>query len=91
MRSTPSASATPRWDRDPRTRAAFALGPHEQDQVHRLAAFRAARPGVEIREGAGYWQARIAEENVETVITRYTLGDLLDKLDSLSAPGGPGA
>jgi hypothetical protein len=69
----------------PRTRPALARGPHELDQIPRKAAFRAAHPRVEIREGAGYWQARIPEENGEMVITRYTLRELLDKLDQLLA------
>ena len=34
--------------------------------------------------GRGWWQAVIPEPNGEQVITRYTLGHLLDKLDELT-------
>ena len=33
--------------------------------------------------GFGTWQAIIPEENGETVITRYTLRELLDKLGEI--------
>lgn len=56
----------------------------ELDQVSRLARFRDQHPGVLIREGFGYWQAVIPEPSGETVITRYTLRELLDKLDDLT-------
>jgi hypothetical protein len=52
----------------------------ELDQVPRLARFRDQHPGVLIREGLGFWQAVIPEPTGETVITRYTLRELLDKL-----------
>jgi hypothetical protein len=52
--------------------------------VPRLAIFRDQHPGVLIREGIGYWQAQIPESAGETVITRYTLRELLDKLDELT-------
>lgn len=63
------------------------------DQVVRLRAFKAEHPEVII--GAlslgGAWQARIPGENGETVITRYELRDLLDKLiDVLSEPEDEG-
>jgi hypothetical protein len=63
-------------------RPALRLAAGEPDQVPRLAAFRAAHPEVIIGDlGFGtVWQARIPEETGETVITRYTLGELLDKL-----------
>jgi hypothetical protein len=35
---------------------------------------------VAIGAGYGWWQARIPEQNGETVITRYRLRELLDKL-----------
>jgi hypothetical protein len=58
----------------------------EQDQLLRLAQFRATYPGVIVEAGEfGTWQARISEENSETVITRHTLRGLLDKLDSVTA------
>lgn len=56
------------------------LVPDEMDQLPRLAVFREAHPGVMVREGLGYWQAVIPEPAGETVITRYTLRELLDKL-----------
>jgi hypothetical protein len=34
--------------------------------------------------GRGWWQAVIPEPTGEQVITRYTLGHLLDKLDELT-------
>jgi hypothetical protein len=33
--------------------------------------------------GRGWWQAVIPEPNGEQVIIRYTLGQLLDRLDEL--------
>ena len=56
----------------------------EPDQVPRLAAFRDQHPGVLITEGFGYWQTQIPEPASETVITRYTMRELLDKLDELT-------
>ena len=54
----------------------------------RLARIRAERPDIFIGDGGfGTWQAIIPEENGETVITRYILGELLDKLDEVL--GGP--
>lgn len=47
----------------------------------RLAHYR----GVLIHEGTGYWQAQIPELLGETVITRYTLRELLGKLDDLAS------
>jgi hypothetical protein len=50
----------------------------------RLARYRAERPDILIGDGGfGTWQAIIPEGNGETVITRYLLGELLDKLDAL--------
>ena len=66
------------------TRRVLGLVPDEPDQVLRLRDFRAAHPDVIIGPGGfGTWQARIPEENGETVATRYTLRELLDKLDEL--------
>lgn len=39
------------------------------------------------RAGRGWWQAVIPEANGEQVITRYTLHELLDKLDELTGGG----
>ena len=55
----------------------------DQDQMPRLAAFRAAYPHLMVGTFDGVWQARIREENGETVMTRYLLRDLLDKLGEL--------
>ncbi len=71
---------------------AFRLVPDEPDQVLRLREFRATYPEVIIGEGEfGTWQARIPEDNGETVTTRHTLKALLDRLDSLidAVAGGP--
>jgi hypothetical protein len=58
--------------------------PDELDQVVRLARFREQHPDVIVGDGGfGTIQARIPEPNGETVITRYTLRELLDKLDEL--------
>jgi hypothetical protein len=53
--------------------------------VLRLQAFRTAHPDVVIGDGGfGTIQARIPEPDGETVITRYRLAELLDKLDELT-------
>jgi hypothetical protein len=50
------------------------------------ARFREEHPDVIIGDGGfGTWQARIPESHGETVITRYTLRELLDKLSELIA------
>jgi len=70
------------------------LAPDEPDQVIRLREFRTAHPHVIIGDGGfGTWQARIPEPDGETVTTRYTLRELLDKLEELTSerdgqPGG---
>ena len=53
-------------------------------QLWRLGQFRARNPGVTIKRdvGFGFWQAWIPVSNGGTVITRYLLQDLLDKLDA---------
>jgi hypothetical protein len=77
-------------------RPALRLAQAEPDQVPRLLAFRAAHPDVIVGAGEfGTWQARIPEPNGETVVNRYRLVELLDKLDELTGqhqdqPGGPG-
>ena len=64
---------------------ALRLAREEPDQVLRLQAFRAAHPEVIIGDGGfGVWQARIPEPDGEHVISRYTLRELLDKLDELT-------
>jgi hypothetical protein len=57
-------------------------GGGEGDQVPRLLEFRERRPDVTI-ELDGFWRAVIPEENGETVVCRYQLRDVLDKLDEL--------
>jgi hypothetical protein len=67
-----------------RIRSGLRLVPDELDQVIRLARFRSAHPDVIVGDGGfGTLQARIPEPSGETVITRYTLKELLDKLDEL--------
>jgi hypothetical protein len=67
-----------------RIRSGLHLIPEELDQVVRLARFRAAHPDVIVGDGGfGTMQARIPEPAGETVITRYTLRELLDKLGEL--------
>ena len=61
------------------------LAAGEEDQVMWLAAFRSAYPNVIVEAGEfGTWQARIPEENGETVITRHRLGELLDRLGEVT-------
>ncbi len=67
-----------------RTRPALRLARDEPDQVPRLLAFRAAHPHVIIGAGEfGVWQALIPRPDGETVINRYELKALLDKLESI--------
>jgi hypothetical protein len=66
--------------------AALGIAPDEPDQVIRLGRFREEHPDVIIGDGGfGTWQARIPESHGETVITRYTLRELPDKLGELIA------
>jgi len=70
------------WGHAGMSRAALRLVRDEPDQALRLQAFRAAHPEVIIGDfGFGVRQARIPEPNGEHVISRYTLRELLDKLD----------
>ncbi len=70
-------------------RLALGLAPDEPDQVPRLAVFRAAHPDVIIGGGGfGTWQARIPEPDGETVTSRHTLRELLDRLDELTGQQG---
>jgi len=76
------------WERPGVSLAALRLVRHELDQVPRLQAFRAAHPEVIIGDwGFGVWQARIPKPNGEHVIGRYTLRELLDKLNELTGEG----
>lgn len=66
----------------PRPRPRLLPGFAEGDQVPRLLDFRAAHPEVTI-ELDGFWRAVILAENGETVVARYELRAVLDKLDEL--------
>jgi hypothetical protein len=62
----------------------------EPDQMPRLRAFRQQYPELVIGTlgFGGAWQARIPERDGETVLTRYLLKDLLDRLaELLGEPG----
>ncbi|HEV2259184.1 MAG TPA: hypothetical protein VGS06_39210 [Streptosporangiaceae bacterium] len=51
------------------------------DELARLRQFRAGHPDVLIGDGGfGTWQALIPEPDGETVVTRHTLHELLDRL-----------
>ena len=64
------------------TTPALGIASDEPYQVLRLIRFRQEHPYVIIGDGGfGTWQARIPESHGETVTTRYTLRELLDKLD----------
>jgi hypothetical protein len=66
-------------------RLTLRLLPEDPADVFRLARFRAVRPDVIIGPGGfGTWQARIPTPDGETVTTRYTLRELLDRLDELT-------
>jgi hypothetical protein len=73
-------------------RSGLRLHPAELAQAIRLHQFRQAHPEVVIGDGGfGTMQARIPEPNGETVITRYSLRELLDKLDELLLQSGAGS
>ena len=75
------------------TATTLGIAPDELDQIVRLSRFRVEHPDVIIGDGGfGTWQARIPELDGETVITRYILRELLDKLDELTTghDGRPG-
>jgi hypothetical protein len=57
--------------------------PDSVDQVPRRETYEAAHPDVEIIYLSPSWQAIIPEDDGETIITRPSLGKLLDKLESL--------
>jgi hypothetical protein len=50
-------------------------------ELGRLARYRAEHPQTRVAQGVGFWQAITPEDSGETTVTRYTLGELLDKLD----------
>lgn len=53
------------------------------DQVPRKLAYEAAHPDIRITYRATHWEAVIPHEdgNGETIVTRYELRQLLDKLE----------
>ena len=53
------------------------------DQVQRRHRYEAAHPNVEIIYLSPYWQAIVREDAGQTIITRPSLGKLLDKLEAL--------
>jgi len=55
------------------------------DQVPRWKAFEAAHPDVEITYNGPFWQAVIQQDVGETLITRYELSALLDKLEQMGS------
>jgi hypothetical protein len=56
----------------------------DYEQAVRLASFKALHPDVVVGElGFGHWQGRIPAEDGETVVTRDTLPELLDRLGEL--------
>jgi hypothetical protein len=65
-----------------RIRRALSLAAGELDQVPRLRAIRAQYPHVVIGTLGvdGAWQARIPRQDGETILTRYQLKELLDRL-----------
>ena len=61
--------------------------PDYADQVPRRQAYEAAHPDVEILYIRPMWQAILYEDNDGmTIITRPSLGKLLDKLEALDLP-----
>ena len=62
-------------------------GLESPEQLQRLDRFRVQNPGVVINRVGGFdfWQAWIPEGSGGTVITRYVLQELLDRLDDLHA------
>ena len=58
--------------------------PEYIDQVPRREAYEAEHPDVRISYNWPTWQAVIPEPDGESVITRYPLKALLDKLDELT-------
>ena len=59
------------------------------DQVIRRQRFELAHPGVVITYHETHWQAVIPERDGETVIVRYELEGLLDRLEELAGGGQP--
>ena len=62
--------------------------PEYVDQVPRRQKYEAEHPDVRITYHGPHWQAVIPEQAGETVLTRYSLKALLDKLESLERQDG---
>ena len=62
--------------------------PEYVDQVPRRLAYEAAHPAAEIIYLGPAWQAIISEDAGQTIITRYALKQLLDKLESRDSADG---
>jgi hypothetical protein len=62
--------------------------PEYVDQVPRRLDYEAAHPDAEILYLGPYWQAIVREETGQTIITRHSLKQLLDKLESLDSADG---
>lgn len=59
--------------------------PDYMDQVPRLASYRHAHPDAEILYLGSWWQYILREGNGLTVVVRFTLEQLMDRLESLDA------
>lgn len=53
----------------------------DSPDMMRLARFRRDHPETAVRQGPGFWQAITPEGSGESIVTRYRLEELLDKLD----------
>lgn len=73
-----------------RIQRALSVVAGERDQVPRLQALRLRHPHVIIGTLGidGAWQARIPQQNGETILTRYQLKDLLDRLAEVLSEQG---
>ena len=71
-------------------RRMLAIAPEELDQLVRLQAFREQHPEITIGAiSRRAWQACLPEpDDGQTVITRRTLGDLLDRACELLGEAG---
>jgi hypothetical protein len=45
----------------------------------------AAHPELRMSAGTGYWQAELVEPGGRTIITRYRLGELCDRMEFVFA------
>jgi hypothetical protein len=63
--------------------SALRLTREDHATLARMDQFQRAHPGIELHSGLGFWQAIIPEDSGSTIITRYVLRLLLDKLDQV--------